>query len=309
MNKALQHTKSTLKEWREKLRGTPRKSEQDLLTPGDPPRKPGAQADADDEDFSFCARHFGTDALLGSWCLLVASALYALYAADLVVEAWDSEDVPKLTFAWGNAVSGLMFTVGAAYFVNLSYPEEMERCAQEALTVDLESLTFVERTFTFNDMLLATWSFELACVPYVVISFTYLFDGHDYALGALCLVGSVVCMACLYVWVLSAMPSHMQQNGGNGSSRFYDALVVPCFGGCCDRELKKHLGTDLQAGGWLFFGPTAVATVGSAVLVLVAPKSFDAWSFFVQLALLSVGAGLLLRSMYPPEKEEAPLLG
>ena len=105
------------------------------------------------------------------------------------------------------------------------------------------------------------------------------------------------------------MPSHMQQNGGNGSSRFYDALVVPCFGGCCDRELKKHLGTDLQAGGWLFFGPTAVATVGSAVLVLVAPKSFDAWSFFVQLALLSVGAGLLLRSMYPPEKEEAPLLG
>ena len=37
MNKALQHTKSTLKEWREKLRGTPRKSEQDLLAPGDPP--------------------------------------------------------------------------------------------------------------------------------------------------------------------------------------------------------------------------------------------------------------------------------
>ena len=27
-------------------------------------------------------------------------------------------------------------------------------------TVDLDSLSFVERTFTFNDMLLATWSFS-----------------------------------------------------------------------------------------------------------------------------------------------------
>ena len=54
---------------------------------------------------------------------------------------------------------------------------------------------------------------------------------------------------------------------------------------------------------------TAVTTVGSLGLVFVAPRSFDAWSFFVQLALLSVGAGLLLRSMYPPAKEEAPLLG
>ena len=100
----------------------------------------------------------------------------------------------------------------------------------------------------------------------------------------------------------------MQQNGGAGSSKFYDSFVHPCFGGCCDRALRRHLGTDLQAGGWLFFGPTALATLGSLVLVFVAPASFDAWSFFVQLALLSIGAGLLLKSMYPPEKEERALL-
>ena len=158
-------------------------------------------------------------------------------------------------------------------------------------------------------MLLATWSFELACVPYVVISITYMCDGTDLYLGLFMLFGSFVCMGCIYVWVLSAMPAHMQQNGGSGSSKFHDHVMRPCFGGCCDRALKRHLGTDLQAGGWLFFGPTAVATAGALVLVLVAPDSFDAWSFFVQLALLSVGAGLLLRSMYPPEKEEAPLLG
>jgi len=298
------NTKTTIREGRE---GYSRRGED--AEDGEPlvPSKAGKTFREEGEP-GFCARHFGTDALLGSWCLLVASALYALYAADLVVESWDSDDVPRVTFAWGNAVSGLMFTVGAAYFVNLSYPEEMERCAREALTVDLDSLTFVERTFTFNDMLLATWSFELACVPYVVISVTYACDGRDLGLGLLMLFGSIVCMGCIYVWVLLAMPAHMQQNGGAGSSKFYDSFVHPCFGGCCDRALRRHLGTDLQAGGWLFFGPTALATLGSLVLVFVAPASFDAWSFFVQLALLSIGAGLLLKSMYPPEKEERALL-
>ena len=84
---------------------------------------------------------------------------------------------------WGNAVSGLLFTVGACYFVNISYPEEMERCAREALTVDVSTLTFMERTFTFNDMLLATWSFELGCVPYVVIALAYLCDSDEAWLG------------------------------------------------------------------------------------------------------------------------------
>ena len=82
--------------------------------------------------------------------------------------------------------------------------------------------------------------------------------------------------------------------------------VAPCCG--ADPGLRRHLGTDLQAGGWLFFGPTAVVAVGSLAFVCVEPTSFDAWSFFVQLALLAVGAGLLLRSMYPPEREETPLL-
>ena len=53
-----------------------------------------------DDDQGCCARHFGTDALLGSWCLAVASALYALYGLDLVVDSWDSDDVTWVTFAW-----------------------------------------------------------------------------------------------------------------------------------------------------------------------------------------------------------------
>ena len=39
------------------------------------------------------------------------------------------------------------------------------------------------------------------------------------------------------------------------------------------------------------------------------PGSLDAWIGFVQMVLLAVGAGLLLRSMYPGAREEAPLLG
>ena len=64
-----------------------------------------------------------------------------------------------MTFAWGNLASGVMFMVGSFYFVSVSYPETMDRCAREALTVDVDTQSFVEKHFTFNDMLLATWSF------------------------------------------------------------------------------------------------------------------------------------------------------
>ena len=90
--------------------------------------------------------------------------------------------------------------------------------------------------------------------------------------------------------------------------RFYEHLAAPMFGRCCDETMRRHVGTDLQAGGWLFFGPTTVATVGSLALVAYEPTSFEAWSFAVQLSLLSVGAGLLLRSMYPNSHEEVRLL-
>ncbi|KAJ1460321.1 hypothetical protein M885DRAFT_510158 [Pelagophyceae sp. CCMP2097] len=269
---------------------------------------------ADKPDSSCHHRHFGTDALLGSWCLLFASMLYALYGAELVTEAWLSTSATAVAYAWGNALSGLLFTVGAAYFVNLSYPEELERCAHEALSCDVASLSFVEKTFTFNDMLIATWAFECACIPYVGIAVAYIaagaLDGNvdKLLLGCLMLFASFGLMACIYVWVLAAMPQYMQHNGGKGSSRFYDELAQPLFGRCCDRALRRHVGTDLQAGGWLFFGPCVFGSVFTVGLVFTDPTNMDKWSFLIQGALLAVGAGLLLRSMYPPVAAEAPLL-
>ena len=46
-------------------------------------------------------------------------------------------------------------------------------------------------------------------------------DARTWELGVFYLIGSFVCIGCLYVWVLSAMPSFMQQNGGAGSSWFF----------------------------------------------------------------------------------------
>ena len=246
---------------------------------------------------------------LGSWFLAAASLLFALYGLALVIESWNSDDATWVTFAWGNLASGVMFMVGSFYFVSVSYPETMDRCAREALTVDVDTLSFVEKHFTFNDMLLATWSFELGCIPYLVVAAAYLAEGghRNTVLGALLLSATLVGMACLYVWVRSAMPHEMQKNGGNGSSEFYEIFIEPCCGD--NAFLRRHLGTDLQAGGWLFFGPTAVAAALALALVCVFPGSLDAWIGFVQMVLLAVGAGLLLRSMYPGAREEAPLLG
>ena len=58
-------------------------------------------------------------------------------------------------------------------------------------------------------------------------------------------------------------------------------------------------------------GAPAIAIAAALALALVClfPGSLDAWIGFVQMVLLAVGAGLLLRSMYPGAREEAPLLG
>ena len=278
----------------------------------EPPRPLPVVAESFDEkdvkeERTCCQRHFGTDALLGSWFLAAASLLFALYGLALVIESWNSDDATWVTFAWGNLASGVMFMVGSFYFVSVSYPETMDRCAREALTVDVDTLSFVEKHFTFNDMLLATWSFELGCIPYLVVAAAYLAEGghRNTVLGALLLSATLVGMACLYVWVRSAMPHEMQKNGGNGSSEFYEIFIEPCCGD--NAFLRRHLGTDLQAGAGSSSGRrpsrrrsrsrSSASSLGRCTRI-----------GFVQMVLLAVGAGLLLRSMYPGAREEAPLL-
>lgn len=324
MRKALKRAKRTLRTYRDSFGNIVRGSRESLdrLAQREVSDEPREAAEApplpvvaesfdekeEAETQTCCQRHFGTDALLGSWFLAVASLLFALYGLVLVIQSWNSDDATWVTFAWGNLASGIMFMVGSFYFVSVSYPEEMDRCAREALTVDVDTLSWMEKHVTFNDMLLATWSFELGCIPYLVVAGAFLAEGghRNTILGALLLSMTLVGMACLYVWVRSAMPHEMQKNGGNGSSEFYELLIGPC----CDTPfMRRHLGTDLQAGGWLFFGPTAVAAALALALVCLFPGSPDAWIGFVQMVLLAIGAGLLLRSMYPGAREEAPLLG
>jgi len=327
MRKALKRARRTLRTYRDSFGNIVRGSRESLERLAQPEVSDEPRAEANPvpqplpvvaesfdekdvkEERTCCQRHFGTDALLGSWFLAAASLLFALYGLALVIESWNSDDATWVTFAWGNLASGVMFMVGSFYFVSVSYPETMDRCAREALTVDVDTLSFVEKHFTFNDMMLATWSFELGCIPYLVVAAAYLAEGghRNTVLGALLLSATLVGMACLYVWVRSAMPHEMQKNGGNGSSEFYEIFIEPCCGD--NAFLRRHLGTDLQAGGWLFFGPTAVAAALALALVCVFPGSLDAWIGFVQMVLLAVGAGLLLRSMYPGAREEAPLLG
>eukprot|EP00979_Chaetoceros_neogracilis_P008876 scaffold1990_cov182-Chaetoceros_neogracile.AAC.1 len=73
----------------------------------------------------FWKRHFGTD-------MLVAHGTANLFGA-------------------------VMFALASVYFIKLSYPEITMIMAYRAMTKDPNSMTFMERYFTANEMLIALW--------------------------------------------------------------------------------------------------------------------------------------------------------
>lgn len=286
---------------------------------------------------AFWRRHFGTDALVGSWLFLISSAVYLGLGVVLVEEAWGGTASAQIN-AWVNAFSGLGFTLGSIYFIILSYPEVMMVTMMRSLRVKTATLSWRERFFTANEMLLATWCFLLAMLPYLVLAGYYAYAGAWVAASAWFL-GTLLMMACVAVWVIASMPDNMQENQGLGSSYFFDALVRGC---CClplpekEREkraraaqhsedhavhnvsasarrreayLMRHLGNDFLAGTWLFLAIAALGTLFSLVLLYYAPTSVMAWLFFFSIAPFAAGSLLFIRASYPEYMNESICCG
>ncbi|KAJ1450337.1 hypothetical protein M885DRAFT_571414 [Pelagophyceae sp. CCMP2097] len=247
---------------------------------------------------AFWRRHFGTrqstDFLVGSWLFLVSSAVFLALAVDLILGAKDAADTAD---AAADMVSAALFTAGSTWFVAISYPEELALFMLRAHRADCEALPWFERYFTHNSMLLATWSFALAFLPYAALGGYYIAVGC-YAWGAIYVGGALLSMLLVGAWVVSAMPDSVQANGGRGSSIYFDACCCCCAAGE-DSCARKHLGTDVLVGAWLFAGLGLAATAAAGWLVATAPTNLDAWISFFSVAPFGVGAMLILRASYP----------
>ena len=226
----------------------------------------------------FLKTHLGTDILVGSWLFLIFSIEY--FALELIFclqaqyvddETTDMNDYTSLT-------SSIAFVVGSVYFVYFSYPEQMATM-YDVTPEKVAKMSWVERTFTANEILKATWLFLLAIIPYFVDAIYLTVDYPGEFIGYVYMLALAVVVLGLYVWVMSCMPENMIANEGRGSSIVYDSILSK-FCCCCDccNCCKKHLGTDFLFGLWFFMVFNVIfLTYGVLYVVAISATSYVGW--------------------------------
>ena len=203
-----------------------------------------------------------------------------------------------------NALMATFFTFASVYFIKLSYPENVMLMAYHVMTIEPESMTFIQRYFTANEMLIALWFFTGGfVVPYVIVILWELLVSHQYHKALVDTITTIVSIPLTGVLNFSAMPDAMRANGGRGSSYFFDKFWVPllCLKNSESRYAfwNKHVGNDGLAGGWIFAVLGVVGGIVVLPLVILHPLSAHYWCLFWATIPFTIGSVLLVRTFYP----------
>ena len=248
----------------------------------------------------FLKTHLGTDILVGSWFFLIFSIEY--FALELIfsLQAQYTDDETTDMNDYTSLTSSIAFVIGSVYFVWFSYPEQM--ASMYNITPEkISQMTWMERNFTANEILKATWFFLLAIIPYFVDAIYLTIDYSDSPEGYAYILGLCIVVAGLYTWVLSCKPENMIANDGRGSSIVYDSFLSK-FCCCCDccNCCARHLGSDFLFGLW-FFMVFNVLFLSYAIyyLIAISVTSYIGWMWLTMALGFTVGTYLFILSSYP----------
>ena len=264
----------------------------------------------------FWMRHIGTDALVATYLFLLSSIGYNLFCFLKLQKLINSthhsgggantHEASQIAHTIAQLTSSLFYTLASAYLVKLSYPETTMLMAYRAMTKDPSSMSFIERYFTANEMLIALWLITAAfAIPLGLVA---LYELIVLQAPGLALKDSIVILVSLpLVGVLniSAMPDCMRANNGQGSRFFFDYVVIPLL------RLKeegreealafwtKHMGNDALAGAWIFAAVGVLGGIAVTPLVIIDPTSVMNWYIFATTIPFSIGSLLFVRASYP----------
>jgi hypothetical protein len=245
----------------------------------------------------FWKRHFGTDFLVAAYLFLISSFSYQV----LTYVKASKNPTPH---AFVNATAATLWTLASMYFVKLSYPETIMLMAYHVMSIDPASMTFIERYFTANEMLIALWLFTLGFVipnSFLVLYEFFITQNHHQA--AIDAIITIVVIPLTGILNLSAMPDAMRANNGRGSSFFFDNVWGPLLclkqGGERMAFWVKHLGNDALAGAWIFASLGILGGIGVVVLIIMHPLVASSWFGFWTTMPFSIGSVLLVRASYP----------
>lgn len=259
---------------------------------------------------AFWKRHLGTDMLVGSYLYLLSSVFYLFLCFQSLSKTLSYpqvSDPSKVAHGTANLFGAVMFALASVYFIKLSYPEITMIMAYRAMTKDPNSMTFTERYFTANEMLIALWMVTGAFV--IPIFFVVIYEAtvlHEMKHALIDFLSIFVAIPLSGVLNLSVMPDAMRANNGRGSSHVFDRLLAPLLGlkrenANDDRIVfwTKHLGSDMLVGVWIFVFFGILGGVAVVPLVIMNLSSSTMWLTFWSTIPFSVGALLMLRGSYP----------
>ena len=233
--------------------------------------------------------------------MAISSVLWVALASDMLVNDRADEEASDYVGEWCQLSSAILFTAGSVFMIGSAYPEAIEAAHESALasgTVDFEQVPWIERYFTGNDLLLASWFFSVCTLPFLpvgtwlVLNKPWLFEGYLYV------AGSILACAALGVWVVGAMPENRAANCGQGSTHLYDALFRgPCLNAVAPEEFwREYFLFDLTNGMWLFAIGSFFGLGYGAGAVALEPRALYSWLGMSTSATFFLGASLMLHS-------------
>ena len=253
----------------------------------------------------FFERHLGTDLQFASWLLLISTVLFLLVMVIyLAVLDYETSDTYVIATYIIFTISSLIYVYGTWLLVEVSYPEEWQKFMYKVMNTKLDELTWTEKYFSHNELLILSWVFVIATIPLLIGPIWALAVGDLSATeGALYLLVVLLFLGVMTLFVIACMPEHLLANEYKGSSYSYDYFIGPitCGGccGCCKESLQIHLGTDLLVAAWALLIFAVFGTFVAIYLCVVYYTNYTDWILLATLVILTMGSYLFLYASYP----------
>ena len=122
---------------------------------------------------SFWRTHLGTDMLFSTWLMVISSCFYQILSLVYClrnIRSTDTDDESDYVISYDAIIfiSATTFLFASCMFLRISYPVNYVELMNKIATVDVEKMSFLERYFTSNSLLVATWSIffgtDLTCI-------------------------------------------------------------------------------------------------------------------------------------------------
>ena len=257
---------------------------------------------ASDTKVTLIRYHFGTDLLMACWLLFLSAILYVwfmcylVWMSNYVDDDFDSTDYSLLLG------SSVVYLVAAWYFLYTSYPEQLQQLEQENAHLDISKLSCLNHYFFGNYYLIASWLIVIATLPvfiYPIWAFNQNLMSATYF--SLYMIAILVIFFGLGIWVVATMPVSLAQNGGKGSTYFFD-YIVPYLFCCCDKEiLRPHLAPDFLVGSWTFAIAGIVSIPSGIYYIYLAPTEWVSYIFFFCCLTFGIGSLIFVYAAYPSQ--------